>query len=860
MDTATVFALRKSGNHTEAFEMAKALYRADHYDIWVQKAYAWTLIDSIKLALTENNITQAQTYFDQLCQINFESTDDIITSQINFLRPKLVGNYSKIQEAENLSKSGNHKDALALMLSLLRNNELLDIHHEAYGWIIYRYIKAEELNLTSIETRTFMRDYLKLKNERPSLLHSMFLNFALHFSKDHPDFNLYKYFLLWDPQKLRDEDVSESYRDEKTFSSLISRIFKEFIDKKYQIDLNGLIQIISTDNPNPLISKQEVLDLIREPFYWLIYNAEKENHKDEIWKLFNDYNIFFKDQPGSEWHSKILNSADFIMKDNDEWRFLPFFQAWNPNNLRDNDWKEVKKDDKTFKSLGVKSLNKVFELIKSGHEVENLIPIINSYSIAIEKNRNDVWLKREKAILLVKTGQKKEALNIYKSLILEIGDQAYTWHEFSKCVEIDFPKIAIGMLSKAILLQHEEDYLGDIRLELANLLINNNSLNEASVELNLYKKHRELKGWKFPDQYLTLYQKIIDVQVAEKDNVAFYTANCKLAEEYAYQDIKWTELVLVEKWKKDNIKEKVKFIDGKSIEFSVSQNRFSILKKSEIGQIFDFKLHKKVIEKEINFIPLLIQKSNKPVWSILEETNAVIDYINSEKNTIHAITFDNNEVHFLDDAHIYKTGDFIKGHTFKKDIKGEIRYELRNISKIEKESVLENFPKTLAVVDGVNNEKKLFHFIAHNRIQGIVRYEESPFIPNEGDFISLKLIHKRDHKTNKIIYRPIEILKTDEESNTLRKRITGELVLKFKRSGSTVDFKDLDFENDNLVPDFGFIGDYYVPKYLLEKYKISKDCYKVAMLVFSGDKWKVYDLNEDFYLNGLKTQAISSFL
>ena len=44
--------------------------------------------------------------------------------------------------------------------------------------------------------------------------------------------------------------------------------------------------------------------------------------------------------------------------------------------------------------------------------------------------------------------------------------------------------------------------------------------------------------------------------------------------------------------------------------------------------------------------------------------------------------------------------------------------------------------------------------------------------------------------------------------------------------------------------DFAFIGDYYVPKYLLEKHKIITDCRVNAKVIYAGDKWKVIELQE----------------
>lgn len=846
MDTRTVFELRREGKIQEALDMALKLYQIDPNDSWTQSALAWPLIDLCKSSLTQNSLNQAQKYFNQLIAINFTNIDDIISSQIAFLRPKIDINYTKIQEAEILSKNGNHKLALSNMKAMFTNNELLDVHHEAFGWVIYRYIKAEENNISSVEIRSLMRDYMNLRNEKTSLLHSIFLNFALHFSKEHSDFNLYNFFLLWDPKNLRREDLCESHNDGKTYPSLISRIFREFIDKKSQIDINVLIEKV------PSLSPVKILDLLRDPFYWKIYTADKENRKEETWKLFEGYNTLLKGQIGSETHSKILNSAMFSMNENDEWRFLNFFENWNPENFIENDWKEVKKEDKVYKPIAIKALKKTFELIKAGGNFNNLELLVTAFQIAISKFPKDIWIKREYAILSAKNHNSEEAIKIYKTLILELGDQAYMWHEFSQFLEDSDLNLSVGMLSKAIRLQNDESFLGDIRLDLADNLIKLNNLEEAIIELNIYAKHRELKGWKLSEKYNLIHSLVKEISTEKSDNSKLYLDKIKLAEDFAYQDIKWTELVLTDKWKNDKNKEKLNFTDGNGINISVSTNRFNTLKNIEMGNMIKFKLHNKLVEDKTKFnylkydiITLIAEKSEKQKWSILEDVIAIVDYINVERKIIHAISSENKELFFPEETLKLAIGDFIKGKKFQKKIKEEIREELCNISKCEKNEVLDNFTRYIAIIDSVNNEKQLFHYVVNSKIEGIIRFNETHLNLVIGDFIRLRLVHKLDKKRNKITYRNIDIEKTDKTTATLKKDVFGMLKLKYKKNGLTINWEDLEYEDQiDLTPDFGFIEDYYVPKDILCQNNIKSNSNIDATVVFTGYNWKVIFINK----------------
>ena len=68
MDSKTVFELRNeakdlSGNEklsklNNALSFARNLYSEEPYDEWVQKAFAWVLIDLCKYHITNKNLNQ----------------------------------------------------------------------------------------------------------------------------------------------------------------------------------------------------------------------------------------------------------------------------------------------------------------------------------------------------------------------------------------------------------------------------------------------------------------------------------------------------------------------------------------------------------------------------------------------------------------------------------------------------------------------------------------------------------------------------------------------------------------------------------------------------------------------------------
>lgn len=863
MDSKIVFELRKESQNlsgiqklnklNNALDISRKLYSVDSSDEWVQKAFAWVLIDLCKFYIAERKLNLAGNCFNELNSINFQNHEDnMIENQKNFLRPKIDIHYSQIQKAEELSKEGNHQEALAIFRNLITQNGLTNLHHESYGWVIYRYIKAEEDNLSSIQIRTFLRDYINLKNERPSMLHSTILNFALHYSKTHSDFKFYKFFLLWNPEKLRSKDFWDGHKDGKKIPSLISRICKELFNSNTEINLEDLLSKINGD-------RETILDFFRESAFWNIFNAHKEDRFSDLWNLFEQYNNSYSKYGQSKWHSEILNLAERFMIENDEWRFLNFFKNWNPENLRNDDWKETKKDEHTYKPLAIKAIKKAFEILKTETSEHNLSWIIQCYDTAAELFLNDEWLLREKALLHFKNQELETAINIYKQLTLKLSDEYYIWQELASCI-VSNNSLKIGILSKALSLQKNENFLGDIRLDLAKTLIEENLLENALVELEAYRNHRKIKGWKLCPFFDKLYKNVSLVKLNIKNNQDLYKKYILLAENFAYADIEWKEFVLIDKWNDDKGKERLNFTDGKKDSFIVRRNRFDSLKNAEQGAVFKFKIYKKMrldieeirnmreklpysIEKiiiESRDIPLMVEKSDKNNWEILEDTFAVVDYINTDKNIIHAITTENKEVFFPQIKPELQIGDFVTAKSYIKKVKDEDRVDLKNIQKVDKETIISNFPTEIAIVDGVNQQKQLFHFVISSKLQGIIKYADTDVRPKEGSFIKLSFVTKIG-KDKKPRVKVLNIESTEEINIKLKKEIVGLLEVKYKYFENDKDFCDFD---GNIKPDFAFINNYYIPKYLLEKHGIVQNCDVTAKVIFTGEKWKVMELQK----------------
>lgn len=450
MSVKEVTLLRKSGNLKEAYKMAIDDLKEDRNNPWAQMSLFWVLRDICQQLCNRNAIDKAKICLKEMSSLLPTMVDDSGAGERAYtnLYKRLQPNADAISKASELSKNDPSNAYVQVKNYIDSANDVDSALHEELGWIIYRYIKAKISNLTSLEIRTLLKDYMYLRNERPSMLHSQILNFALSFSKEHSDFSFYRFFMLWEPENLRYEDLNKGYYNGSEIPSLISRICRQIVNSGEDIDVEMLCEKIN-------LPKTETLDLLREPQFWEIMNLHKEGKMREMFEAFTVYNKRNAVYGASHWHSEVLKIAERHMNGQETWRFIYFFRDWRYENLMDADWKEeTDNNGNTYKPLAVKAAKKCYEYLKESHPRDaELVSWLDSlYNVLIERAKKDEWILRQRAIIYTWQQQYDLAINVYKSLLLEMSEKYYVWSELADCIQ-DSNELKIALLSKALLVE-----------------------------------------------------------------------------------------------------------------------------------------------------------------------------------------------------------------------------------------------------------------------------------------------------------------------------------------------------------------------------------------------------------------------
>lgn len=643
-----IYHLRRQGKIDEAKQIAEKYLQNNSTDENVLQAYAWTLIDICEREKQEGNIEESYKVFEELSKIKFYDPDEEFTKtilrKIQQLKLSLNPFYQQIQEANELVKNGNNDRAYEILSEIFSHNEIPSELHVNYGWTIYRYLRDHISALNSVKVRTLLRNYLNLKNERPSPLHSQILNLALKYSKEDINFKFATFLTLWGPDNFNSNDFMDSQDNNgNTIPSLMVRIAKSVVN----YPINEIIEFINLLGNN----KNKFLEIFKEQFYWKIYNT-KDNISDSTWTLFNQYLSIFKDCAASPYHSKVLALAERTMTENNTWRFYDFFKKWDPEKLEFVDWlEETSKNGENYKPLAIKAIQKAKKAIENltDEQIGDISWLIDLYDKAIQKFPDDDWNIRSKALILLRIGQQVEAQSIYKKLCLKMGEKYYIWSEFADCW--NDTNIKISLLCKALSVEKNEDFIGKIRLALARLLIKSKKYENAIVELEQYKTHYTKMRWHINAEVDTLINQCSSATPVKDKNTSFYAENIQLAENHAYSDIPFTKMILVDKYKNNDGKERFVFIDGNGIEFSVNKNRFPLLRNTHMGQVWNFKLYNevttniipgiskheffKIETKVVKSIPLMVVASETADWADLPIKYGYIQHVNTEKKVYH---------------------------------------------------------------------------------------------------------------------------------------------------------------------------------------------------------------------------------
>ena len=839
MSVREVTNLRKAGRLDEALNLALNDIRAEKNEYSISALF-WVYRDLAIKEINNGNLSESNKYFEMANSLyvnEMYEMDEYAQKAIEILRRKLTPYWDEIASLTEQSKNGQEELAYNRICELNNGNGISNILHEDCGWIIFRYLKRHYVDCGSVQARRALLNYLRLQNNRPSLLHSQMLNLAMAVSEKYQDFKFLPFLELWGVNNFTVDDHYSSYYEGNRIEPLIERIIRRCFNLGY-----SLKDVINAFGDNSEI----VLSIYSK---YTFFELSKFNNGDNIAAFFSSANTYFDAIKGieikSEFHSKILSLFLWKLPEEKTAEILSAVDKWGMHNFKDDDWiREKDKSDETkeYPSLVEKVIKRYFLALKTIGLKNASDDFISLLKQSVNKFK-DEQTERNLAFIYVAKNQEEKALTIYRQLLLKLN-RFYVWKELSDVV--DNENLKISALCKAVLSEPKEEFLGEIHLILARLLIDKGLEPEAKCELNTYYNTYQKNGWKIKNEYNDILNQLHDSVVAKDNNKPFYLANIQDVEDFVYAEIEWetafvSDIYIQNTETKSTKKAKLVLADGRS--FSIKQSKLDVKSNDIIGMCFDIKIHSDETGKDSI---VLIKKSAHKIEDILNPVVCYVDYYNPNKNIYSVISETGKESVLSVTNKQLKEGDFCLCFEIPEETKQTdldfFSYMIDDSSKkepektrpqkvlyygsIERADAIVRFHAKTAIVDNVNDVKKLFHCVFGKYSDIIIKYDQTSIRPKVGEYVSIRYILKTSKDGSKF-KKMLTIEKTYNPEKKLSKTINGCIRLNTNSKGQL----------------FGFVDDYYVPEYLIKG--IEDDDFVTIEVIFDGDKWRAYSLQKN---------------
>ena len=333
----------------------------------------------------------------------------------------------------------------------------------------------------------------------------------------------------------------------------------------------------------PYIESREVPDRFLMNCGWVIYyylKLQKESRQSiELRKAFALY--FIVCQPAASLlHSLVMVQAVNLEKKHENDLVYKFFEE-------DFARQTVKTDDgKTFEynSLAEDVATRLYKEMKQRHTphfAKSLLPFMERVAQKCPQNK---FVPMYVAQMWLWAGDREKAVEMYQKILQNTPDW-YLWKNLGEIVDDDDDRISF--FCKALTMQGKEEFVGDLHLALARLLVDKNPP-QALYEVNRYIGTYQRNNWGISDEVRVLADRLHGV-APETQPKAFYQANVERAEAFVYEGLPEVEVTYTGTFRNSAGKMRAGLSGGK-YKVSVGQGAFPELANAEPGDMFRARL------------------------------------------------------------------------------------------------------------------------------------------------------------------------------------------------------------------------------------------------------------------------------
>lgn len=339
----------------------------------------------------------------------------------------------------------------------------------------------------------------------------------------------------------------------------------------------------------PHFENKEIPTYFEEPCGWTVYRYLKNNENRlstfEIRRALSFYMDFASCKPSLLHSCIMIQAANFEKKHENDFRFIEFCLMWKLESLRDEDFMTEKGKTESgksieFQSLAEKVATRLYKELKQRHTVEFVNELFPFFETIKEKCPNNRFIRLYIAQLYYWQGNTERAVAEYKH-ILRTTPEWFIWKHLGDICEDK--EVRISLYCKAMTMMGKDEYIGELRLALANLLLDANK-EQAVYEVEQYMKTYKANGWKIAGDVYLLQNKLLGITPSVQAK-QFYRNHIGKAEEFAYSDIPVEKLTFSGIVKNHAGKERANLINKRK-KIYVRTPLTSLLRKASVGDVF----------------------------------------------------------------------------------------------------------------------------------------------------------------------------------------------------------------------------------------------------------------------------------
>ena len=387
----------------------------------------------------------------------------------------------------------------------------------------------------------------------------------------------------------------------KTIAPVIAKAYQLGKEQKYDEAYQVLV---------PHFEVKEIPSYFEEPCGWAIYRYLKKNEgrlsSREARKALAFYLTFATCKPSILHSCIMIQAANLEKRHENDFRFIEFCLIWKLESLREEDFLSEKGTTESgkpieFLSLAENVATRLYKELKQRHTEEFANVLFPFFETVKEKCPNNRFIGMYIAQLYYWQGNTEKAIAEYRQ-ILRTAPEWFIWkHLGDICENKD---VRISLYCKAMTMMGKAEYIGELRLGLANLLLDSNK-EQAAYEIEQYMNTYRNNGWKIAGDVYLLQNKLQGITPSTQAK-QFYRNNIEKAEEFAYSDIPSEELTFSGIVTNHSGKEKAKLVN-KQKGISVQTAPTPQLRKASIGDIFQVRVcnfQKRIVVLTIHSTPM----------------------------------------------------------------------------------------------------------------------------------------------------------------------------------------------------------------------------------------------------------------